>query len=52
MRKRRVGIITLSDSREFVHNELLEMNKKFQDRLVKTLEATGEAEAVTASDMV
>lgn len=52
MRKRRVGIITLSDSREFVHNKLLEMNKKFQDRLVKALEATGKVEAITASDIV
>lgn len=52
MRKIRVGIITLSDSKEFVHNELLEMNKKFQNRLVKALEATGGVEAVSASDIV
>ncbi len=30
MKKRKVGIITLSDGREFVHDELLGMNKKFQ----------------------
>lgn len=52
MIKRKVGIITLSDGREFVHNELLEMNKKFQDRLVKVLEATDEVEVVTASNIV
>lgn len=31
MRERKVGIITLSDGREFVYDELLQMNKKFQD---------------------
>lgn len=52
MRKRKVGIITLSDGREFVHNELLRMNKKFQDRLKKALEDTGEVEVISASDIV
>ena len=52
MRKRKVGIITLSDGREFVHNELLEMNKKFQTRLKKALEDTCEVEVIRASDIV
>jgi len=52
MRKRRVGIITLSDGREFVHGELLGMNKKFQDRLRKALEDTGEVEVISVSDIV
>ena len=52
MKKRKVGVITFSDGRDFVHNDLIEMNKGFQDRLVKALEATGEVEVVTASDIV
>jgi len=52
MKKRKVGIITFSDGRKFVHDELLQMNKKFQERLVKALEGTGEVEVVTASDVV
>ncbi len=52
MRKRKVGIITFSDGRDFVHNDLLEMNRSFQERLVKALEETGEVEVVAASDIV
>ncbi len=52
MKKRRVGIITLSDGRDFVHRELLSMNQEFQERLKRALEATGEVEVVTASEIV
>lgn len=52
MQKRKVGIITFSDGRDFVHEETLEMNKKFEDRLVKALENTGEIEVVRASEIV
>ena len=52
MKKRKVGIITFSDGRDFVHEETLEMNKKFEDRLAKALENTGEIEVVRASDIV
>ncbi|NQS88473.1 L-fucose/L-arabinose isomerase family protein [Patescibacteria group bacterium] len=52
MRKRKVGIITLSDGRKFVHDELFQMNKKFQVELVKALENTGEVEVISASDIV
>ncbi|HDM70768.1 MAG TPA: fucose isomerase [Thermotogales bacterium] len=45
-KKRKVGIITFSDGREFVHKELLEMNKKFEERLANALEKTGEVEVV------
>ncbi len=52
MKTRKVGIITLSDGREFVHKELLSMNQAFESRLKHALEATGEVEVVTASDIV
>jgi len=48
MQKRKIGIITFSDGRDFVHEETLEMNKKFEDRLAKALENTGEVEVVRA----
>jgi len=52
MKKRKVGIITLSDGRDFVHQELLPMNQEFQDRLKRALEATGEVEVITAPEIV
>lgn len=51
MIKRKVGIITLSDGRDFVHEELLEMNRGFEERLVKSLETTGEVEVIRASEI-
>ena len=52
MKKRRVGIITFSDGRKFVHEELLEMNEEFQKKLARALESTGEVEVITAPDIV
>jgi len=52
MKKKKVGIITFSDGRKFVHEELLEMNKQFENRLVKALEETGEVEVIRASEIV
>ena len=52
MKKRRVGVITFSDGRDFVHRDLIDMNREFQDRLVRALEATGEVEVVVASEIV
>lgn len=52
MRKRKVGIITFSDGRDFVHEELLSMNREFERRLKRALEATGEVEVVTAPEIV
>ena len=46
MQKRKVGILTFSDGRKFAHDLQYTMNKGFQDKLVKVLEATGEIECV------
>src|SRR5215210_4860 len=46
MDKRKVGILTFSDGRDFAHKLQYEMNKQFQDRLAAALSATGEIEAV------
>jgi len=39
--KAKVGVLTFSDGREFVHKQLIEMNMGFQERLRKRLEADG-----------
>ena len=44
MQKRKIGILTFSDGRKFAHDLQYEMNKGFQDKLVKVLEKTGEIE--------
>lgn len=52
MNKRKLGILTFSDGRKKVHEELLELNQKFLDYLVKTLEKTGELEIVVGSEII
>jgi len=46
MTKRKIGILTFSDGRKFAHDLQYDMNKGFQDKLVKALEATGEIECL------
>ena len=45
-KKRKVGILTFSDGRKFVHQQEYEVNKSFEERLVKVLESSGEVECV------
>jgi L-fucose isomerase len=51
MRARRVGILTLSDGRPHVHQELLPLTRQFQDRLAGRLRADG-WEVVTGREIV
>src|SRR3954452_20388535 len=37
----KIGVLTFSDGREFVHRDLIEMNNGFQDRLRHRLAADG-----------
>lgn len=46
MRRRKVGILTFSDGRDFAYRQLYEMNRYFQNRLAQVLEETGEIEPV------
>lgn len=46
MDKRKVGVLTFSDGRDFAHKLQHDMNQQFQDRLVAALAATGEIEPV------
>src|ERR1035437_7123526 len=52
MRKLKVGVLTLSDGREYIHNDLLAVNQAYQQRLVKALEATGELDVVSGSEII
>ena len=51
-RKTRVGVLTFSDQRPFIHNELVSLNQGYQDRMVRALEATGEVEVVAGEEIV
>jgi len=50
--KRRIGILTFSDGREYVHKDLLDINKTFEDRFVKQLEATNEVEVIRSREII
>lgn len=52
MRKFKVGILTFSDGRDYIHNELLETNWKYQRSLADALEATGRVEVVQAEEII
>ena len=48
----RLGILTFSDGRKSVHEEMLPMNKKLLDELVKRLQETGEVEPVLGEEII
>lgn len=50
--KRKVGILTFSDGREYVNKELVEINKGFERTLANALESTGEIEVITANRII
>src|SRR3989441_9268281 len=51
MRVPKVGILTFSDGRPHVHNELLPLTREFQERLARRLREAG-WEVVTGRDIV
>ncbi len=52
MKKIKVGILTLSDGRKYIHEELVALNQRYQDGLAKALEATGEVEVVPGREII
>jgi len=50
--KRKVGILTFSDGRKYIHEDLLETNVRYQNSLVKALEATGEIEPIAGTEII
>jgi L-fucose/D-arabinose isomerase len=52
MRKPKVGILTFSDGRRYIHESLLPLNRRYQDGLVKRLEATGLVDVVAGQEII
>ena len=52
MQKLRVGILTFSDGREYIHREMLETNNQYQVGLKKALESTGEVDVVAGESII
>ncbi|GAP13144.1 L-fucose isomerase [Longilinea arvoryzae] len=52
IRKTKVGILTFSDGRKYIHETLVAVNQKYQDRLAAALEATGEVEAIPGREII
>ena len=52
MRKTRVGILTFSDGRPYIHQNLLPLNRRYQEGLRQALEATGEIEVVAGQEII
>ncbi|MHB8627029.1 MAG: L-fucose/L-arabinose isomerase family protein [Aggregatilineales bacterium] len=50
--KRKVGILTFSDGRKYIHDDLLEVNQRYQNQLAEALEATGEVEVVAGQEII
>ncbi len=50
--KTRVGLLTFSDGRKYIHEDLLEVNWRYQKEVVAALERTGEVEVVAGRDIV
>jgi L-fucose isomerase len=50
--KRKVGILTFSDGRKYIHDDLLEVNQRYQKRLAQALEATGEVDVVVGEEII
>lgn len=52
MRKIKVGILTFSDGRQYIHDSLVALNQSYQSKLARALEATGEVEVVEATEII
>jgi L-fucose isomerase len=52
MRKIRIGLITFSDGREYIHEEMLETNWTYQKNIAKKLNETGFLEVVEARKII
>ena len=50
--KIKVGLLTLSDGRKYIHDDLLEVNWRYQNGVAAALEGTGEIEVVAGRDII
>ncbi|MEM3658484.1 MAG: hypothetical protein QXQ66_08760, partial [Candidatus Hadarchaeum sp.] len=52
MKKQKVGILTFSDGRESVHQELEPVTRQFQNRLAQALQDTGEIQPIVGQEII
>ncbi len=52
MKKIRVGIMTMSDGRQHIHDDMLAINQQYQKDIATALEATGEIEVIQARAII
>lgn len=52
IRKTKVGILTFSDGRKYIHDSLVNLNQEYQNRLTAALEATGEVDAIPGQEII
>lgn len=52
MARFKVGVLTISDGRKYIHDDLLETNQRYQSRLVRALEATEQVEVVEGEEII
>jgi L-fucose isomerase len=50
--KIKVGVLTFSDGRDYIHRELLPVNQRYQDELKAVLEGTGKVEVVAGNEII
>ena len=50
--KIKVGILTCSDGRKYIHESLLETNWRYQNQLAEALSATGEIEVIAGREIL
>lgn len=52
MRKIKVGVLTFSDGRDYIHRELLAINRRYQDRLVNTLSSIPHLDVIGGMEII
>lgn len=52
MSRTKVGILTFSDGRKYIHEDLLETNRRYQRELASALASTGEVEVVEGKEII
>jgi L-fucose isomerase len=52
MRKTKVGILTFSDGRKYIHESLVDLNHRYQTNVARALEASGEVEVVQGREII
>ncbi|MHB1454076.1 MAG: L-fucose/L-arabinose isomerase family protein [Saccharofermentanales bacterium] len=51
-KKMKVGILTFSDGRDYIHEDLLQVNWKYQNELKEALEKTGKVEVIAGQQII